>query len=80
MDHNKVIERMRANTDAAEERARERIRLWFEQHDRPFATTNRSRRSETWILVIVVLCAGILFRSHTAAMQALSSIHSALGV
>jgi hypothetical protein len=81
-DHReKILEQMQANTYAAEERARERIREWFEQRDRPFARTKRSRRiSETWMLVIAVLCAGISFRSHTATMQAISSIHSALGV
>lgn len=82
MDDNlkEIFERMQANTNVAEEGARERIREWFEQHDRPFARTKRSWRSETWMLVIAVLCSGILFRNHTAVMQALSSIHSALGV
>jgi hypothetical protein len=82
MDENleKILEQMRANTWAAEERARERIREWFEQYDRPFVRTKQSRRNETWMLVVAVLCSGLLFRSHTAAMQALSIIHSHLGV
>ncbi len=80
MNNNEVIEEMRIRTVAAEERARERIRVWFEQNDHPFARTKQLRRGEIWMLVIAVLCAGILFRSHASVMHALSSIHSALGV
>ena len=80
MDDNKIIERMRDRGQAVEQMARERIRVWLAQNDRPFARTKRSRRSETWMLVIAVLCAGLLFRSHTAVMHALSIVHSHLGV
>jgi hypothetical protein len=81
MYHNlKEVERMNANPNKAQEMARERIRLWFEQHERPFAISKRSSHSETWIMLIAVLCAGALFRNQVAVMQALSSIHSALGV
>jgi hypothetical protein len=79
-DLEKILEQVRANTWAAEERARERIREWFEQHDRPFARTKQSRRSEIWMLVIALLCWGISFRSHNALTQVLSTIHSTLGV
>ncbi len=76
---NKVVEKMRARRAAAEERARERIVRWFEEHDRPFAISQRSHHLGIWMLVATVLCAGVSFAAHTAAMQSLSSIHSVLG-
>ena len=71
---------MQAKIDVAEERARERIRIWFAERDRPFVISKRPRHGIAWMLLITVLFTGTLLGNHAPVIQALSSIHSVFGV
>jgi hypothetical protein len=66
--------------EVREERARERMRLWFEQHDHAFAISKRSHHSKAWVLVVGMVCAGALLGNHMPVTETLANIHSVLGV